>query len=104
MIQVDSGSIMLPLHSITHIEADGNYTYVHQQGGESIYTRRGIQQWAELLPPERFVRVHRSLIVNRLLVKKVHSQTRELGELLLEGAALPVALTRRALQRIRRFL
>lgn len=103
LIPVDGGAIRLPLHAITHIEADGNYTIVYQRGDRSLHVRRGIQQWEEQLPADRFIRVHRSLIVNRSLVRMLRSRSREEGEIRLEGITAPLPLRRRALQRLRRF-
>ncbi len=101
VVQGSGGPVILTPETITHIEADGNYTQVYCQGGTPLHVRRGIVQWMDLLPSGRFVRVHRSLIVNRKLVRNIRSLDRELGELFLDGAPAPVTLKRRALLRLR---
>jgi two-component system LytT family response regulator len=53
------------VESIDWIDAAGDYMCVHAEG--DIHVLRGtMKRLEELLDPEKFVRVHRSTIVNRL--------------------------------------
>jgi two-component system LytT family response regulator len=53
---------VVPVERVDYIEADGPYAVVHA-GGESFVIRERMQSLEERLDPARFVRVHRSTIV-----------------------------------------
>lgn len=55
--------VFLDLNEIDWIEAAANYVKIHA-GKDSYLLREGIGQMSAKLDPERFVRIHRSLIVN----------------------------------------
>ena len=103
-VRTDKGFATFSLHSITHIEADENYTRVYLGNGETLYVRRTVQTWESLLPSERFVRVHRSLIINLNAVATLRNDSRDAGEVALAGCDTPIPLARRALQKLRRLL
>lgn len=103
-IRTDKGLATVALGAITHIEADENYTRVHLDNAETLYVRRSVKAWESLLPSDRFVKVHRSLIVNLNAVSNVSNQSRDEGALALTGWEKPIPLARRALLRLRRLL
>jgi two-component system LytT family response regulator len=62
--------LFLEADEIDWIEASGNYVRLHS--GKQVYlVREGISRVSERLDAERFVRVHRSLIVNARCVKEL---------------------------------
>ena len=56
--------IFVPVHEIDWIEASANYVRLHLAGGTSHLWRQPIGKIAEQLDSSRFVRIHRSFIVN----------------------------------------
>jgi len=62
---------VLLLEEIDWIEAADNHVIIHA-GKESHRFRRTMEQVLERLPADRFVRVHRSTIVNLNRIKQVH--------------------------------
>lgn len=64
----------LPL--IEHISADGDYVEIHLQGKETLRARDSIVELQARLPAARFLRVHRSLIVNVDCLKELRSNKR----------------------------
>jgi two-component system, LytTR family, response regulator len=56
---------------IDWIEADGNYVRLHATGGEHLL-RETIRGLEARLDPERFLRIHRSTIVNLDRVREIH--------------------------------
>ena len=103
-LRSDRGLRIVPVEEITHIEAEENYTLVHLADGSSMLIRRGISNWEESLPPERFVRVHRSLIVNHGAVRSLVAESRDSTRLEIVGRPNPLILARRASLRLRRSL
>jgi len=71
---VRSGNKVVPIRAadIEWIEAADNYAILHS-GGESYIASSGIGELERRLPPETFMRVHRSSIVNVTLIRHLES-------------------------------
>ena len=67
-------TILLPTDEIDWVETYGNYLKLHA-GRESHLIRGTMQQLEAKLDPEKFVRVHRSVIVNIEKVKEIHPRS-----------------------------
>jgi len=63
LIKTGGKETFLNVNDIERLEAAGNYINIHG-GGARHFLRGTISQLEKRLPPERFVRVHRSNIVN----------------------------------------
>lgn len=101
----DSGLMIVPVRSITHIEAEDNYTRIHLLGGAPpALVRRPLAEWERTLPPAPFARVDRSLIVRLDAVKTLRSESRDVTRLTLAERSEPVLLGRRAAARLRKAL
>jgi two-component system, LytTR family, response regulator len=65
------GSIFfLPVEEIDWLEAADNYVRIHSKG-ETHIVRQTLQRMEESLPPDSFVRIHRSSIVNVGRIKEI---------------------------------
>lgn len=62
--------IRVPLAQIRWIDAAGDYVVVHTADANHV-ARAALRELAERLPPERFVRVHRSTIVHTRYVQRL---------------------------------
>jgi two-component system LytT family response regulator len=71
MIKLASRVFLLKVNDIDWIEADGNYAKLHV-GKKSHMLREKLHDLESQLDPERFVRIHRSIIVNLDRVKEMH--------------------------------
>jgi two-component system LytT family response regulator len=86
----------LPVEEIDWIEAADYYARIHS-GGSSHLVRETMAALESQLDGTRFVRVHRSAIVNAQRVKEIRSDWQNRPVVVLHsGARLPVARTRRA--------
>ncbi|MBK7010765.1 MAG: LytTR family transcriptional regulator [Saprospiraceae bacterium] len=54
----------VPIEEIIRLEADGNYTYIYKTGPKSYYSAKTLKEYDELLLGSRFLRVHRSHLIN----------------------------------------
>ena len=54
--------LLLPVGEIDWVESDGDYARIHA-GGKAHHVTARMNALEDLLPPERFLRIHRSLIV-----------------------------------------
>lgn len=66
----------LDLPVIEYIRADGDYVAVHLRSAEVLRARDSIADLQARLPSARFLRIHRSLIVNLDSVKELRSNKR----------------------------
>ncbi len=64
-LKVEYRNVKLPLLSIKYIESMDNYIRVHVVGGRPILSQMSLKSIEELLPTQRFARVHRSFIVSK---------------------------------------
>ena len=71
MIKVSGRVMLLKVEEIDFIEADGNYAKLHV-GRKSHLLREKMHDLEGRLDPARFVRIHRSVIVNLDRIKEMH--------------------------------
>jgi len=67
---------VIPVDDIEYIEADGDYVKLHT--AKSAYLKeKTMKYFDENLPPQQFIRIHRSYIVNVNEVKKIELYEKE---------------------------
>lgn len=83
---------LIPVEQVAYLRSDEKYTLVAWDGGEALI-RKSIRELADELDPERFVQVHRSVIVNLHQVQQVVRGLNETAEVQLKGRSevLPVS-------------
>jgi two-component system, LytTR family, response regulator len=70
VVRADDRLLLVPLHEVVHLEADGNYVRVHTATGVH-QLRDTLSHLETMLDPDRFVRIHRGEIVNLDAVRAV---------------------------------
>jgi len=103
-LRTDQSFQTVPITALTHIEAQENYTRVHLADGSALLLRRAMADWETLLPASHFVRVERSLIVNRAAVLRLDVISRDVAHAHVAGRRDPLVLARRASLRLRQAL
>lgn len=68
------GYRLVDIDDIIHIEADSNYSIFHLKTGEKITVSKVLKDYEEILPEERFMRIHKSSIVNLKYVKEYNNK------------------------------
>lgn len=83
---------LIPTEEIVYLRSDEKYTLVVWEGGEALI-RKTIRELADELDPERFVQIHRSVIVNLRQVSQVTRGPNETADVHLKGRSeqLPVS-------------
>jgi two-component system LytT family response regulator len=71
MIKLTNRVILLNVHDIDWIEADGNYAKLHV-GRKSHMLREKMHDLESRLDPQQFVRIHRSIIVNLDRIRELY--------------------------------
>lgn len=79
--------------TIAHLQADGNCTLLHFTDGSRYLDTRTLKVYEDTLDPQRFLRVHRSHVVN---VDQVREYVRENGHwaVMRDGTRIPIARER----------
>ena len=73
VVRSRSRILFLDVAEVTWLEAFGNYVRFHTP--LEVYTVRGtLTSFEKELDPLRFVRIHRSMIVNRDVIRELHSR------------------------------
>ncbi len=104
LLRSDRGARLTPVTTITHIEAEENYSRVHLADAPPVLIRRSMGEWEAILPRDLFARIERSLLVNHTAVRQVDLISRDLAHAHLTGRATPLPLARRASLRLRQAL
>lgn len=68
------GYRLVDLDEIVHIEADSNYSIFHLKNVEKITVSKVLKDYEEILPDDRFMRIHKSSIVNLKYVKEYNNK------------------------------
>jgi len=85
----------LKVQAIQYIVAAGSYCEIFTADGRKFMLLQALKQWEERLPPKRFVRIHRSCIVNLDYVQRVAAMGNDTFELFLPGKPEPLCISRR---------
>ena len=83
---------LIPVHEVIYLRSDEKYTLVVWEGGEALI-RKTIRELADELDPQRFVQIHRSVIVALPFVAQVVRGPNETADVHLRGRSevLPVS-------------
>jgi two-component system LytT family response regulator len=87
------GYRLVDIDDIIHIEADSNYSVFHLTNLEKIAVSKVLKDYEEILPENRFVRIHKSSIVNLKYIKEYNSKN-GLQVILNNGDAINVSRRR----------
>ena len=89
---------------IVALRADGDFTHVFPADQPPLMIWRTLGHFEELLPSPPFLRLGRSLIINRDRLRSVETPSRESAQITLHGMAEPLTLGRAASARLREAL
>lgn len=70
-ISTTEGTLFLPIRDIIRLEAEGSYTTFHLLDRKKLLASRTLKDFADLLDERRFIRIHKSHVVNRRYVKSI---------------------------------
>jgi two-component system LytT family response regulator len=68
------GYTMVDFDNIINIEADSNYSVFYLANSEKITVAKVLKEYEEILPENKFVRVHKSSIINLDYLKEYNSK------------------------------
>lgn len=89
------------IDDIVFIRAAGDYSEVITVRGHQVLASNSLKEWERKLPPEQFVRTHRSTIVNLAYVEAVMPTTNNAFLVYVQGQPEPLRMSRRYASKIR---
>jgi two-component system LytT family response regulator len=91
LVKNGTSVVVIPSESIDYIEAEDDYVAVHS-GGKRHLKQERLSELAQLLDPVRFIRIHRSFILNidRLARLETYAKDSRVA-ILKDGTKLPVS-------------
>lgn len=87
VVKQEYSNVSIPLADILYVEALGNYVKIVRVSGSHVLTRTNLKNIVDLLPSDRFLRIHRSYVVS---VAAVASFTRSRVTLKGHEEGLPI--------------
>jgi DNA-binding LytR/AlgR family response regulator len=87
-VKADYQLVKINLKDILFIEGLDDYIRIHLSGNRNTLTLMSLKAIAEKLPPQEFVRVHRSFIIPISKIEKLSSKKIEIG-----GREIPVGIS-----------
>jgi DNA-binding LytR/AlgR family response regulator len=91
-VRTGRGETRLALDTVERFEAERDYVRIHARSGEHL-VHGGLRSLCEGLAPDRFLRVHRSFVVNLAEIVGVERRGGHLRLVLTSGACVPVGRT-----------
>ncbi|MGH8280247.1 MAG: GNAT family N-acetyltransferase [Gammaproteobacteria bacterium] len=79
---------LIEIDKIVYVRADGNYIGIVMAGGETLHTKETLSHLEARLPDRRFLRIHRSLVINRDCVTEIKSHQNSYEFVLMNGIRL----------------
>ncbi len=70
-LNTSSQPIIVQVNQIIYITAENQYTSITTLDGRTIILRKSISAWEELLPSKKFLRIHRSTLINSDFIIKM---------------------------------
>ena len=94
-IPSSDGLKFINIEEIAHLEASNNYTVICLTGNRKFLVSRTLKDFEDLLPRDRFVRIHQSYIINKYCIDRYIRG--EGGQVVLStGVVLDVAKRKKA--------
>jgi two-component system, LytTR family, response regulator len=85
----------LKVDTILTVTAAGDYSEVLTTGGNKGLTLKSMKEWEIRLPPQHFVRIHRSSIINMEFIDRVEEWFNYSFRVYLKGVEEPCVISRR---------
>ncbi|MDX2081908.1 MAG: LytTR family DNA-binding domain-containing protein [Terrimicrobiaceae bacterium] len=101
-VAFERGRRVVALDDVCAIRALGNYTQVWLANGKTEVVLRSLIRWQESLPDGLFIRVHRTLLVNRNRIARLERGENDERVIEIEGLAERFPVSRRLARQVQR--
>lgn len=92
----------IQISGIIYITAENQYTSIRLVNGDNILVRKSISLWEESLPNKKFIRIHRSTIINSDFIVKMERWYNSSFLFYLKGVKEPFVISKRFSSKLRK--
>ncbi|NUM71637.1 MAG: response regulator transcription factor [Ignavibacteriaceae bacterium] len=71
LVEIDNQSKFVKVNDILLISASGDYSIIQFTNGQKATVRKTLLKWEEMLPEVKFLRIHRTYIVNASKIRSI---------------------------------
>jgi DNA-binding LytR/AlgR family response regulator len=97
-------NLFVSFDDITVISADGYYSNVHLLNRKKITLKRTLKTWLTMLPDNKFIQVHRKIIINFNMIEKLDKWEKGTYVAQIKNYNYPVYFSQRCSQKLRKQL
>jgi DNA-binding LytR/AlgR family response regulator len=94
----------LNINSIVCITAFGEYTNVYTTGTKKLVVRKYLKEWESTLPTTKFIRIHRSTLINLDYVDRVEKFYNRALVVYLKNQKQPFMISQRYYKKLKKYL
>jgi two-component system LytT family response regulator len=94
LVLIRSYMRFVTIRNIVRIEAARDYSTIYTLDDQQYLVLRSMTEWENRLPPDHFIRIHRSNIVNIDAIEKIRKVSGTAALVYLKGIAVPITLSR----------
>ncbi len=95
LLPVGKNYEMIYVEDIVCITSEGVYTNVFTKDGKKVLMRKLLKEWEKTLPEKKFIRIHKSTLINLVYVSKIEKWFNGSFKLLLKNFSEPLIVSRR---------
>ena len=100
LIKINRNAQLLPINYIKFIRAENQYSNLILFNGNKILVRKSLSYWEKLLSDKKFVRIHRSTIINSFYLQKVERISNSSYQVQLQNTEEKLTISRRYASKI----
>ncbi len=94
-VQAKDKPQLITIGDIVYIKAESQYTLLNMNDKKSFLIRKSISEWENLLPEKKFLRIHRSLIINADYIIRIEKWFNSSFQIYIKDIAKPFTASKR---------
>ncbi len=102
LVKINGRPNFIVVGQILYITAERQYTTIKQINGKTFVLRRTIGNWEQVLPEDKFLRIHRAVIVNIDQIEKTEACSNSRFNLFLKNNPKPFTVSKRYAAKLRK--
>lgn len=100
-LTVNNKPQFIKIKSIKFISADNQYSNLFLENGDQLLIRKSLANWEKILPENKFVRIHRSTIINLEYISKVEKWFKQSYRVYINDHDEPLIISKRFSSKIK---
>lgn len=98
---VNNNPELIDSETISYIKSEGNYSHIYFEDQKKVLVRKLIKQWLTILPDEKFIKIHQSIIVSLEHIEKIERLSARNYKMKIRGYSELLPISQRCLSQIK---